>query len=141
MHTFLVQAKQNTYASGTHGNTLEDGAIELVYREGKYRYRDRYYGEDPFCGQEIVFLDDVPVWIMNYYGHNLDKSIKISTFLKESLRLVSKEAPFRGPAQHKNDTWLYTNQWEGDSNCFNGYETIHYQGKKVYELWYHGGII
>jgi hypothetical protein len=138
MKAFVVKAKQSTYAGSGKRETLDDGAIELVYQEGVYRYRDRYFGDDRFSGQEVVHREGKPVWTMNYYGHNL-QDIKISTFLKEALRLVPQEAPFRGPTKHQNGEWRYTNEWKGDIDCFQGYEAIYYQGKQVYELWYHGG--
>jgi hypothetical protein len=47
---FLAEAKAWTYASGKEGTVLSDGSKELVFEEGKFRYRDRYLGE------EVVFF-------------------------------------------------------------------------------------
>jgi len=52
---FLVKAKINTYASAREGAILRDGSKELVFSEGKWLYRDRYFGFNPFIGEETVF--------------------------------------------------------------------------------------
>jgi len=54
---FLVKAKISTYASEGEANeiVLEDGAKELTFEDGEFKYRDRYYGFNPFVGEEIVW--------------------------------------------------------------------------------------
>jgi len=59
---FLVKAKVNTYASDTKTTILGDGSKELVFREGRLFYRDRYFGENPFIGEEMVFHEDKYIW-------------------------------------------------------------------------------
>jgi len=53
---FLVKAKIATYASEGEASeiVLEDGAKELTFEDGKFKYRDRYYGFNPFVGEEIA---------------------------------------------------------------------------------------
>lgn len=74
---FLVKAKINTYASSGEGGEkiLADGSKEFEFRERKFKYRDRYFGFDPFIGQEIVFQNKKIVWGMNYYGRVVSKVI------------------------------------------------------------------
>jgi len=70
---------------------LEDGAKELTFKEDGFRYRDRYYGFNPFVGQEIVWKDNKIVWSMNYYGKIISEIVppkEIYNFLKKALRQV-----------------------------------------------------
>ena len=55
---FLVKAKINTYASGK----------EFDFEEKEFRYRDRYFGFNPFIGEEVVWQKKEIIWGMNYYG-------------------------------------------------------------------------
>ena len=57
---FLVRAKISTYASSGEGgeNLLPDGNKEFEFKEKEFRYRDRYFGFNPFVGQEVVFQKD-----------------------------------------------------------------------------------
>jgi hypothetical protein len=68
---FLVRAKRATYASA--GGEMIVAAIlpeshQLEYAEGPFLYRDVYYGQVFFAGQETVFYDGQPVWSMVYAG-------------------------------------------------------------------------
>ena len=54
---FILKAKKFTYADakGDSKKILSDGSKEFTYAEGVYVYRDRYFGSNPFAGQEIIF--------------------------------------------------------------------------------------
>ena len=59
LEEFLVRAKQNTYASaGEEEDILTDGSKELLYEEGDFKYRDRYFGSKTFAGEEIIWKND-----------------------------------------------------------------------------------
>lgn len=143
---FLLDAKKSTYAGakGDGKTIVDDGGIEFNYRDDIYIYRDRYFGSDPFAGEEVVFSSDKAVWIMNYRGHIIDKTInerEVYGFLKQSLMAVSEDAPFRGPAQFMVGDYKYTSEFKGDPDSFVGSESIYHKNTKVYELFFHGGII
>jgi len=143
---FLVRAKISTYAcdNGNMARILRDGSKELVYSKDDFRYRDRYFGYDPFVGEEIVWLNNVPVWAMNYYGAITSAHIsrqEIYHFLKLALRHVASEIPFRGPAFFSHADFLYSNKVTGNTNSFTGMEYIYYNNINVYSLTYHGGIV
>lgn len=142
---FLVKAKVNTYASDTKATILEDGSKELVFREVKLFYRDRYFGENPFIGQEIVFHEDKYIWGMNYYGHAVfskDFSLRdLYAFLREALKRVDEKNPFRGPEKYHGHVFRYVNKVKGNVNQFNGTERIFYKEIEVYRLVYQGGFI
>ena len=143
---FLVKAKINTYASSGEGSEkrLEDGGRELVYEDGNLKYRDIYFGSDYFIGEEVVWLDGKVAWGMNYYGKTLSKFVsseKIGAFLKEALKLVIKNRPFRGPDELVGGDFKYIDKSAGGIENFEGTEAIFYRGEKVYELKYHGGTV
>ncbi|MBI2446735.1 MAG: hypothetical protein HYV51_02865 [Parcubacteria group bacterium] len=161
LNQFLVSAKTNTYASeNAVKRILEDGARELVYENGIFRYRDRYYGFNPFIGEELVWENGKLVWVMNYFGGvyheviDLVRSEEIYDFLKLSLRQVPEDKPFRGPTRRfKNSNFsnfAYNNEVWGNISCFHGTERIMWIGEKKEKLWpyqplyalvYHGGTM
>ena len=162
---FLIQAKTNTYASNGESppslkatarqdppslkvtawqreKILSDGSKEFEFEEKGFRYRDRYFGHDPFMGEEIVWHDDEVVWGMNYYGALLSDEIssrEVYEFLKKAMRRVTKERPFRGPDNFKEGDFEYVDKSYGDINMFRGTEMILFKGQEVYRLYYHGG--
>jgi len=140
---FLVKAKINTYAGGREGAILRDGSKELVFSEGKFGYRDRYFGFNPFIGEETVFYEEACIWGMNYYGFAVpseDFSLKdMYKFLREALKRVSEKKPFRGPEKYEKHQFKYVNNVEGDLSRFNGTERIFHKGKEIYTLLYQGG--
>ena len=142
LNNFLVKAKISTYASvGESKETiLEDDSKELIFEEGEFKYRDRYFGHHSFVGEEIVFENGKAIWGMNYYAKNFS-SDEIYPFLQKALRQVNVEMPFRGPTLFEEGDYKYVNEIKGNVDKFYGKETIYYQGKIVYEGYYHGGLI
>ncbi len=146
LNKFLVKAKTSTYASAKGGNkkVLDDGAKEMIFEEGNLKYRDRYYGFDPFIGEEVVFEDGEAIWSMNYYGKTTSKDIpaeQVYEFLKEALRQITKDKPFRGPDNFKKGELEYINESRGDFKDFSGTERILFRCKEVYRLEYHGCMV
>ena len=142
---FIVKAKINSYANDqVEENKLDDGSKELIFEKGNLKYRDRYFGFNPFIGQEVVWKNDKAIWSMIYVGKINSKDIsegEVYKFLRKAMRNISIERPFRGPEKYKEKKLEYRDKSEGDINYFQGVETIFYDGKKVYELFYHGGLI
>ncbi|RMF54997.1 XRE family transcriptional regulator [Candidatus Woesearchaeota archaeon] len=145
LNKFLVKAKANTYASSGEGGEkiIEDGSKELSYEEGEFKYRDRYFGFNPFVGEEIVWKKGKVLWAMNYYGKVISREVpakRIYEFLKEALSRVNEEIPFRGPKEFEKDELRYENYPSGTIEEFTGFEKIFHKGKEVYRLYYHGGL-
>ncbi len=143
---FLIKAKTGTYASNGEANEqkLADGCLELTYREGEFSYRDRYFGFNPFVGQEIVFQDGKAIWSMNYYGRTVDQAHsaeEIYKFLQKALRQVRPERPFRGPSTFAEANFMYNDESTGNLENFSGVERILVDRHKVYVLQYHGGVV
>jgi len=143
---FLVKAKINTYAlSGENEEkVLFDESKEFEFEEKEFKYRDRYFGFDPFIGQEIVWQNGKIIWGMNYYGKVVSEVIpvkQIYQFLKEVLKKVLENKPFRGPDNFKQGDFEYFNKVEGVVENFQGEEAIFYKKQLVYKLNYHGGLV
>ncbi len=146
INEFLVKAKINTYAGSGEGGEigLPDGGKELVFKEDGWKYRDRYFGFEPFIGEEIVSKDGLVVWGMNYYGGIVSDKAganHIYHFLKKAMKLVKIERPFRGPSVFQEGEWGYSDKSVGTVDKFDGIETIYFQKEKVHEVKYHGGVI
>jgi len=143
---FILKAKRATYANseGDSKKILPDGSKEFFFKDGKYSYRDRYFGSDSFVGEEVIFLNNKAAWAMNYYGHILDKTTnekEIYVFLKKALMQVSKEHPYRGPSEFILCDYKYVMEYSGNLNLFSGSEEIYLNGRKIYELYFHGGKV
>jgi hypothetical protein len=144
---FLVRAKKNSYSAGDKARKvkLQDGATEITHEEENWKYKDRYYGGEPFCGGEVVFYTNVAVWAMNFYGRVTedcrDQMGPIYSFLQKSLAMVESSRPFRGPVTHKGGEFEYHNDYNGDLMQFTGKEVITCRGEEVYCAYYHGGVV
>ena len=139
---FLIKAKANSYASGREGVKLADGSIELTFQENGFKYTDRYFGFNPFIGEEIIWQADRVIWGMNFYGRVFSEVVpahQVYQFLQQALRQVKEERPFRGPDLFKEQDFEYRNESQGTIEEFVGVERIFYRGQEVYRLDYHGG--
>lgn len=146
LEEFLVKAKINAYASeGEAGESrLSDGSLELTYQEGEFKYRDRYFGWNPFGGEEVVWQGAQVVWMMNYYGFVFDELVpaaEVYSFLQNAMHQVKIDRPFRGPQTLKKGDFEYFDESHGCLEQFTGIERILYQGREIYHLHYHGGSI
>jgi len=77
---------------------------------------------------------------MNYFGRTLDERFS-GDFLKEVLRASTKGLPYRGPEFYQSGEYIYKTKVIGDMEWFQGYEEIFCQNIKVYECFYHGGML
>ncbi len=68
--SFLLVAKRNTYAArgGVPVPSLVPGSKQLEYGDGALLYRDIYFGDDYFAGEETVYFQGRPIWCMCYAG-------------------------------------------------------------------------
>ena len=81
---------------------------------------------------------------MNYFGEILPSGSdpnKTYSFLREAMRLITPEYPFRGPAFFENQNYRYENQQHGSFEHFHGIEKIFEKNEEVYVLYYHGGML
>ncbi|MBL0714945.1 MAG: hypothetical protein JJV98_14730 [Desulfosarcina sp.] len=122
---------------------FDDGSVGLEFVAEGYKYRDRYYGFNPFSGSEHVYDDQgALIWVMNYYGEVLPTHSdpqKIYLFLRESMSSITPAYPFRGPAKLERGNLRYQNDQNGTLDRFDGVESIYAGDESVYFLRYHGG--
>ena len=138
---FMLKAKKATYAK-KEGKTVSSrpNSHDYQYQENEYLYIDTFVGSEFFGGEECVYKDNIPLYVMNYYGKVLDEAFS-GDFLKEALLLVDRISPFRGPALYTNGNYTYHCSYDGDYEFFNGKEEIYYNNIKVYECLFHGGSV
>lgn len=141
IRTFLVRAKNNTYAVGENEVLpSKPNSHDFRYEEGDYLYMDSYLGNQKFIGEECIWIKNNAVWAMNYYGQSMNENFNI-TFLKEVLSHVSVSMPFRGPEFYQKGDYIYQCQIQGDFDDFTGEEKIYCKQEKTYICTFHGGII
>lgn len=138
---FLIRAKKSTYAGkGKEAKPSRPNSHDFEYLEGDLKYIDTYLGGERFVGEEALWKNDVPFWSMNYSGRILNDEFS-GNFLKEALRLVEKENPYRGPIIYQKGQYKYHCIINGDFKWFQGYEEIYFNNNKTYECYFHGGTL
>lgn len=139
---FLLLAKKNTYAAKDNKvASCRMNSYDFCYKDKKgYTYLDTYLGGECFAGEEAVWLHDNPVWSMNYVGRVIGENFS-GDFLKEALMAVPEELPFRGPEIYTKGDYHYHCKVDGEFIWFQGYEEIFYMDEKIYECYFHGGMI
>lgn len=66
---FMLKAKKATYAK-KEGKTVSSrpNSHDYQYQENEYLYIDTFVGSEFFGGEECVYKDNIPLYVMNYYG-------------------------------------------------------------------------
>ncbi len=146
LYQFIVEAKANSYVGrAPHGESSRLGSHDIVYGNGRFSYRDSYFGGTDFLGQEVVYFDDEPVWAMNYYGKILEPELydgeKAGQVILASLGQLYLSGHFLGSSVNHTELGIYHDTNQGDVASFNGYEWIEFANRQVYGLHYHGGLI
>lgn len=139
---FLLEAKKNTYAAADNKvESCRRNSHDFRYEDKSgFTYLDSYLGGESFAGEEAVWVHDNPTWSMNYVGRVMGENFS-GDFLKEVLMQVSAELPFRGPEIYSKGDYHYHCKVAGEFVWFQGYEEIFYRDEKIYECYFHGGII
>lgn len=138
---FLIQAKKNTYSAGANKvQSTRLNSSDYRYEDYPYTYHDSYMGGEKFSGEEVIWHYHTPCWSMNYSGRVLGEPFN-SGFLKEALSQVSVDFPYRGPSIFTRGDYHYHCKVDGEFVWFQGYEEIYYLNEKVYECYFHGGIV
>lgn len=138
---FRLKASRNTYAAFMNeAPSTRFDSHDYRYEEGPYSYHDTYVGGEQFAGEEAIWKNGRAVYAMNYAGRVL-KDVFSGNFLKEALRAATSEMPFRGPEYYQSGEYLYKCKVSGDFAWFQGYEEIYCSGAKIYECYFHGGMV
>ncbi|MCH1627136.1 DUF5680 domain-containing protein [Ferdinandcohnia quinoae] len=138
---FLIKAKKETYAGGKgEVDSSRPHSNDLQFEEGAYLYYDTYLGGECFVGEEAVWVNNKPIWALNYSGRVIGDNFS-GDFLKEALSMVPKEMPYRGPGFFQKGLYSYHCKVDGEFSWFQGFEEIYYNDLKIYECYIHGGKI
>lgn len=146
LNAFIVRAKAATYVGGgAKCLSYRPGSHALQFHEGAFSYLDSYFGSADFLGQEVVYYEGEPVWVMNYYGRILEPSLitaeETGQIIQESLSRMYEEGRFLGGFEHSTRNSIYVDTNEGGVTSFTGKEWIVRENTRVYELTYHGGLV
>jgi hypothetical protein len=68
-------------------------------------------------------------------------SVSFQPSYKEALRSATVDLPYRGPEYYQSGEYIYKTKVVGAIEWFQGYEEIFCQDIKVYECYYHGGLL
>lgn len=138
---FRLEANINTYAACMNEtDSTRLNSHDFTYSNGPYTYHDTYVGGEQFAGEEAIWYEGRSQYAMNYIGRVLSQNFS-GDFLKEALRKADKKMPFRGPEYYQSGQYIYKCNVVGDFSWFQGYEEIHCDNEKVYECYFHGGIM
>lgn len=138
---FRLRASRNTYAARANRTASSRmDSVDFRYEEGPWVYHDTYVGGEQFAGQEAVWKDGRAVYAMNYLGRVLADTFS-GDFLKEALLAATPEMPCRGPETFQSGEYLYRCRITGDFTWHQGYEEILRNGERVYECFFHGGLM
>ncbi|MDD5936913.1 MAG: DUF5680 domain-containing protein [Clostridiales bacterium] len=138
---FKLEAIKNTYAG--NANQCSSSRLEshdYSYEKGEFKYYDTWLGGEKFSGEEAIWKENIPVYAMNYFGRVLDERFS-GQFLHEVLSVATMELPYRGPELYQAGEYTYKTKVIGDITWFQGYEEIYCGEIKVYECYYHGGVL
>jgi hypothetical protein len=146
---FIHEAGLHTYADPNapkRATPYRPSCEEYEYVRGDWKYLDSYAWMRDGGGAEIVYYQDKPVWVMNYYGFLTDQkadSKEVYSFLHEALRLRHPVLPVRGDALADPVRKLrYEVIFERDEvSTFSGVERIYKDEALVYECFFHGGSV
>ena len=138
---FRLEANSNTYAACMNEtDSTRLNSHDFTYSNGPYTYHDTYVGGEQFAGEEAIWYEGKSQYAMNYIGRVLSQNFS-GDFLKEALRKADKKMPFRGPEYYQSGQYIYKCNVVGDFSWFQGYEEIYCDNEKVYECYFHGGIM
>ncbi len=138
---FLLEAKRNTYAGkGRKSDPSRPNSHDYRYEIGDLLYIDTYIGGESFSGEEAVWVKNNPVYAMNYFGRVLAENFS-GDFLKAALREVRAEKPYRGPVFYQEGEFVYSCKVSGNLDWYQGYEEIYDRNQKLYECYFHGGVV
>ena len=105
LRQFLIDSNKAGYAGGQEKKWIKevDGSTTIPFQKGEWRSHDNFFGGEPYGGRLVVFYKNKPVWIMVYYGLILNGIIvnPIYAMLRNALKNMPDDAPFRGPKELK----------------------------------------
>ena len=145
LRQFLIDSNRAGYAGGEEKKWVKeaDSSTTIPFEKGPWKSHDNFFGGEPYGGRTVVFYNGKPYWMMVYYGW-VEEGVKTSSVykvLRNALKQMPEDYPFRGPEEYKEGEFTYTNTWEGEVDRFAGEEQITRGGKLIYKANYLGGLV
>ncbi|MFA5828163.1 MAG: DUF5680 domain-containing protein [Candidatus Shapirobacteria bacterium] len=142
---FLIDSNNAGYAGGKTKKWEKepDGSTTIPFEKGEWRSHDNFFGGEPYGGRTIVFYEGKPCWMMVYYGW-VEEGVETNSvygILRDALKLMPADYPFRGPKEFREGEYVYTNTWRGEADKFFGEEKIFLGDKLIYKANYLGGLV
>lgn len=142
---FLIDSNKAGYAGGEEKKWVKepDGSTTIPFEKGLFKSHDNFFGGEPYGGRTVVFYEGKPVWMMVYYGKVMEEIEPKSVYriLKNALSKMPEDYPYRGPREHREGEYVYTNSWQGEIDDFSGGEQITKSGTLIYKANYLGGLV
>lgn len=142
---FLLASNNAGYAGGQEKKWVKEpnGSTTIRFASGDWKSHDNFFGGEPCGGRLVVFYKDKPVWIMVYYGWvkaGIDPN-PVYEILRESLKQMPLDYPYRGPREFIKGDWAYQNTWQGELDRYDGEETVLHGENRMYKANYRGGWV
>lgn len=145
LKTFLINSNKAGYAGGEEKKWVKepDGSTTIPFKKGHWQSHDNFFGGEPYGGRTVVFYKESPVWMMVYYGWIVEgvETDPVYGVLRNALKQMPEDSPFRGPKEYKQGEFIYSNTWTGNVERFSGEEKITQGEKLMYKAHYRGGLV
>ncbi len=142
LKNFIIEARRRFFADEimlTYNPRLK-GSKEFEYQKDDWTYHNICFcGKNNFIGQELIYYNNNPVWIFQYFGNPLEKKAEI--FLKQTLFNLAGQCRFGGKYELTQKDFCYKDKGSGDIKRFCGEEKIFFGEKEIYKLKYQGGLV
>ncbi|MCP4706438.1 MAG: hypothetical protein GY865_17710 [candidate division Zixibacteria bacterium] len=143
--SFILESNKAGYAEGDLKNWTKenDGSNSISFERGPWRSHDNFFGGEPYGGRVVILYENLPYWIMVYYGwvNKVEEINSVFGVIRNALKEMPREYPFRGPKEFRDSEYLYSNYWNGDVSRFEGKEKINKKSTFVYQANYFGGLV
>ncbi len=142
---FLLASNNAGYSGGQEKKWVKesDGSTTIRFASGDFKSHDNFFGGEPYGGRLVVSYKNKPVWIMVYYGwvtEGIDPN-PVYEILREALKQMPHDYPYRGPRKYIKGDWAYKNTWHGELDRYDGEETIKQGDMLMYKAHYRGGWV
>lgn len=146
LRQFLIASNKAGYASAKESEWKKekDHSTTITFTKGEWSMHDNFFGGEPYGGRLIVYYKQKPFWIMVYYGSIVESFTEVNELyavLREALKRMPKDAPFRGPKVYRQKDFVYKNSWTGTLEKYEGKEFILGGKEHIYEASYMGGLV
>jgi hypothetical protein len=106
---------------------------------------DSYFGSTNFLGQEVVWHNGTPIWVMNYHGQILQPELydgaRAGITSQEGRGRVYALQTFLGNHEFRLEHSVFCMNTTGEPLSFSGREWHEVNGVVVYSFDFHGGTV